>query len=152
MGTSTFPQNTLHPSSVSQAYGHKKKGHVYIILEEIKPARWHLCIISPLLPQGGCKSLPASGSFRPKPQAQTKKRWKLSLAGESLCSPHYCDRKASLVPAPPSQHVFLQDQPPSHHPLWWQLGPVVNMATGIDRKVSLDLLTIPQAEQAAWVF
>lgn len=48
------------------------------------------------------------------------------MAGKSLCSLHHCEGKASLVPAPSSQHALLQDQQPSQHALWWQLGPVVN--------------------------
>jgi len=117
MGTSTFLQITLHP------------------------ARWHLCRISPLRRWGGWRYLPAPGSSRPKRQAQTKKGWKLSLAGESLSSICHSEGKASSVPAPPSQRAFLQDQPPLHHTLWSHPGPVVNMVTEANRKLSLYLST-----------
>lgn len=110
IGTSTF----LHPGSVSQGYGHTKKGHVYVILEKIKPARWHLCRISPLLPWESWRSLPASGSLRPKPQAQTKKGGSYPWLGRaSAASTTVREKHPWCQPHPPNMPFCKTSNLPS---------------------------------------
>lgn len=145
MGTSTF----LHPGSVSQGYGHTQKGHVYIILKKIKPARWHLCRISPLLPWESWRSLPASGSLRPKPQAQTKKGGSYPWLGRaSAASTTVREKHPWCQPHPPNMPFCKTSNLPST-PFG---GSLALWLIRCQQKSQHQPTHTSQAEPAAWIF